>query len=84
VCLGATAAQALLGRTFRVTTMRGQLIADDRVPHVLATVHPSSILRQPTSADRRAEMAKFTADLEVVAGVLNDGASAGRRSSAGR
>ncbi|PCC68501.1 DNA polymerase [Nannocystis exedens] len=86
VCLGATAAQALLGRTFRVTTMRGQLIANHRVPHVLATVHPSSILRQPTAEDRRAEMAKFTADLAVVAGVLNGRreAGAGRRSSAAR
>jgi uracil-DNA glycosylase family protein len=79
VCLGATAAQALLGRSFRVTTMRGQLIANHRVPQVLATVHPSSILRQPSSAERRAEMAKFTADLAVVAGVLY-----GRREGAGR
>lgn len=85
VCLGATAAQALLGRAFRVTTMRGRLLADERVPQVLATVHPSSILRQPTADDRRAEMARFVADLAVVAESLQARRrSAGRRSSAAR
>ena len=86
VCLGATAAQAMLGRSFRVTTMRGQLIADERVPYVLATVHPSSILRQPTAAERKAEMSRVTADLEVVAEALNQRRepAAGRRSSAAR
>ncbi|MDC0720448.1 UdgX family uracil-DNA binding protein [Nannocystis bainbridge] len=84
VCLGATAAQALLGRAFRVTTMRGRLLADERVPQVLATVHPSSILRQPTADDRRAEMARFVADLAVVAESLQARRGSGRRSSAAR
>lgn len=73
VCLGATAAQALLGRSFRVTEQRGRLIADERAPYVLATVHPSSILRQPTSEQRRAEQARFVADLAVAAAALREG-----------
>lgn len=73
VCLGATAAQALLGRSFRVTEQRGRLIADERAPYVLATVHPSSILRQPTSEQRRAEQARFVADLAVAAAALGEG-----------
>lgn len=85
VCLGATAAQAILGRSFRVTQQRGVLLPDERVPHVLATVHPSSILRQPTAADRKAEMSRFTADLEVVAEALHQRREpAARRSSASR
>src|SRR5262249_47704528 len=47
VCLGATAAQALLGRDFRVTQRRGELIPSSLAPNVLATVHPSSLLRAP-------------------------------------
>jgi uracil-DNA glycosylase family protein len=70
VCLGATPAQALLGRDVRVTRVRGQVLASPRVPHTVATVHPSSILRQRTSEDRHREMERFTADLRVVAGLL--------------
>jgi DNA polymerase len=70
VCLGATAAQALLGRAFRVTRERGKLVPSPLAPHALATVHPSSILRQQTSEDRRREMRLFTDDLRVVAHVL--------------
>ncbi|MGB7728393.1 MAG: uracil-DNA glycosylase family protein [Candidatus Acidiferrum sp.] len=47
VCLGATAAQALLGRAFRLTQHRGEFVESSLAPHVLATVHPSSILRAP-------------------------------------
>jgi DNA polymerase len=64
VCLGATAAQALLGRSFRVTKERGKLIT--RSPHeplVMATVHPSSILRAPDEMTRHRELERFTADL---------------------
>jgi uracil-DNA glycosylase len=57
VCLGATAAQALLGRTFKVTQHRGELIASDLAPHITATVHPSSILRAPDDKTRHEEMA---------------------------
>jgi DNA polymerase len=63
VCLGATAAQALLGASFRVTRQRGELVSSPLVPRALATVHPSSILRAPDEAARRAEMARFVADL---------------------
>jgi uracil-DNA glycosylase len=67
VCLGATAAQALLGRQFRVSKMRGVPVDSDLAPVVMATVHPSSILR---SDDRDAEMALFVEDLRRVAEAL--------------
>jgi uracil-DNA glycosylase family protein len=67
VCLGATAAQALLGRQFRVSKDRGVPVESDLAPVVMATVHPSSILR---SDDREAEMAMFVEDLRRVAEVL--------------
>jgi len=70
VCLGATAAQALLGRSFRVTQQRGVLMPFDRAPYVLATVHPSSILRAPTDDSRHREYALFVDDLRVVAKAL--------------
>jgi uracil-DNA glycosylase len=67
VCLGATAAQALLGRQFRVSKDRGVPVESDLAPVVMATVHPSSILR---SDDREAEMALFVEDLRRVAQAL--------------
>ena len=67
VLLGATAAQALLGRQFRVTKNRGRPVESDLAPQVLATVHPSSILRQRTDEERNAAMAEFIADLKIVA-----------------
>jgi DNA polymerase len=70
VCLGATAAQALLGRAFRVTQSRGQPVESDLAPVVVATVHPSSILRARTEAEREAQMRAFVADLKVVAKLL--------------
>ena len=70
VCLGATAAQALLGRSFRVTRSRGQFVEWEREPLVLATVHPSSILRAADDTSRRAELAAFVADLSVAAAAL--------------
>ena len=70
VCLGATAAQALLGRTFKVTQQRGQIVEWDREPLALATVHPSSILRAPDEARHR-EYDAFVADLRVAAGVCH-------------
>jgi uracil-DNA glycosylase family protein len=68
VCLGATAAQALLGRQFRVTKERGKPVDSDLAEHVLATIHPSAILRDPET--REQEYAAFVRDLEVVAGLL--------------
>src|SRR5688572_2977899 len=71
VLLGATAAQALLGRTFRVTKSRGQLYRDtDFAPVVMATVHPSSILRAEDEESRRFQMGAFIADLSKVAPLL--------------
>lgn len=70
VCLGATAAQALLGRTFRVTVQRGQVLESELAERTVATVHPSSILRAASREDRAREMAQFVADLTVVAELL--------------
>jgi uracil-DNA glycosylase family protein len=67
VCLGATAAQALLGRQFRVTQHRGEPVESDLARVVIATVHPSSILR---ADDRDAELEKFVSDLKTVAAHL--------------
>jgi DNA polymerase len=71
VCLGATAAQALLGKSFSVTRQRGQLVASTLASKVLATVHPSSILRAPDSASRQAQMQEFVRDLSKVATLLS-------------
>jgi uracil-DNA glycosylase family protein len=70
VCLGATAAQALLGTDFRVTQRRGQFVESSFAPYVMATVHPSSILRVPDEESRRAERARFVADLKGILRVL--------------
>src|SRR3954447_11991128 len=70
VCLGATAAQALLGRQFKVTAQRGEFIPSPLAPLVLATVHPSSILRAPDDESRHREMKQFTDDLKAVARAL--------------
>jgi DNA polymerase len=67
VLLGASAAQGLLGRDFRVTQHRGEWIQSQLAPYVLATVHPSAILRAPDDESRHEEMRKFIADLKVVA-----------------
>jgi uracil-DNA glycosylase family protein len=67
VLLGATAAQALLGRQFRVTKQRGELIESQLAEYVTATIHPSAILR---AEDRDAEYAGFVADLQKVAKLL--------------
>lgn len=70
VALGATAAQALLGSGFRVTKQRGVRLESDLAPNVLATVHPSSILRAPDEAARREAYAGFVADLTAAAKLL--------------
>ena len=70
VCLGATAAQALLGPAFRVTKQRGEFVESPLAPRVTATVHPSSILRAPDDDARRLETTRFIADLKKVAALL--------------
>ena len=76
VCLGATAAQALLGRQFKVTAHRGEFVPSALAPLMLATVHPSSILRAPDPESRRLEMKRFTEDLRKVARALRGHSSA--------
>jgi uracil-DNA glycosylase len=71
VCLGSTAAQALLGRDFRVTRRRGELLRTTLAPIVMATVHPSSILRAPDDEARREEMERFVEDLRRLAEALH-------------
>ncbi len=70
VCLGATAAQAIVGRDFRLSRHRGEFVDTDLDPMVTATVHPSSILRAPDDRARREAMDAFVADLRTVARAL--------------
>jgi DNA polymerase len=70
VCLGATAAQALLGRAFKVTAERGKFVPSSLAPHVMATVHPSSLLRAPDDETRRRERQRFVEDLKKIAPLL--------------
>jgi len=70
VCLGATAAQSLLGKQFRVTKERGRWLDSELAEWVTATIHPSSILRQRDDGSRRRELDGFVKDLRLVAGVL--------------
>jgi DNA polymerase len=70
VALGATAAQALLGKSFKVTQHRGRFVDSALAPRVTATVHPSSILRARDDESRHAEMKRFVADLKRVAAEL--------------
>jgi len=67
VCLGATAAQALLGKEFRVTQHRGEFIESSLAPYVMATLHPSSILRAPDEKTRQQQERKFVRDMTQVA-----------------
>jgi uracil-DNA glycosylase family protein len=75
ICLGATAAQALLGPKFRVSIQRGRFVESPLADYVTATVHPSSILRAPTDEARHAEKARFIADLKKIRAALGDLAS---------
>ena len=71
VVLGATAAQALMGASFRVTQQRGQALEGTGLaPFLVATVHPASILRARDDASREAERRAFVEDLRVVCGLL--------------
>jgi uracil-DNA glycosylase len=70
ICLGATAAQALLGRRFLLTKHRGEFVASPLAQYVTATIHPSAILRAPDDESRHAEMKRFIADLKKIAKVI--------------
>lgn len=67
ICLGATAAQALLGKTFRVTQHRGEFVESSLAPYVLATIHPSAILRAPDEKERHEQEKRFVEDLKKIA-----------------
>jgi DNA polymerase len=73
VCLGATAAQALLGKAFKVSQQRGQFVPSPLAPRVMATVHPSAILRERDDDARREAMEQFVKDLKTVALALQRG-----------
>ncbi len=70
VCLGATAAQSLLGPKFKVTERRGEVIPSTLAPFLVATVHPSSILRAPDEEARQEAMTAFVNDMRTIADVL--------------
>ena len=72
ICLGATAAQALLGSKFRVSVQRGQFVDSPLAEYVTATVHPSSILRAPTDEARRMERERFIDDLKKIRKALGE------------
>jgi uracil-DNA glycosylase len=83
VCLGATAAQAVFGPSFRVTKSRGEIRASDLAPLAAATVHPSSILRAPDPRSRRLETERFVRDLAKIARAVDrsQGAKPGKATS---
>jgi uracil-DNA glycosylase family protein len=70
ICLGATAAQALLGRDFRVTQHRGDFLKSPLAPILMATVHPSSILRAPDKETKQQEFRRFVNDLKKISKVI--------------
>src|SRR5215471_6099568 len=70
VCLGASAAQALLGKDFRVSRERGNFVESSLAPYTMATVHPSSILRAQDDESRHTQMKEFVEDLKKAAGVI--------------
>lgn len=80
ICLGATAAQTLLGNDFRVTQRRGEAIASSLAPHIVATVHPASLLRATDDATRHLEIERFTADLRSAAALMDQVRDRSRRS----
>jgi DNA polymerase len=70
VCLGSTAAQSVFGSAFKLMQQRGRVLSSASAEHVVATIHPSSILRAPDPEGRRAAFEMLVNDLKVVAGLL--------------
>ncbi|MBV8517191.1 MAG: UdgX family uracil-DNA binding protein [Acidobacteria bacterium] len=70
ICLGSTAAQAIIGPKFRVSTQRAQFVESELAEYVTATVHPSSILRAPSDEARHLERARFVDDLKKIRAAL--------------
>jgi len=73
VCLGSTAGQAFFGASFRVTRERGKVLSSKLAPKVVATVHPSALLRQPDEMSRDREYARFVVDLRVALKAAGEG-----------
>ena len=73
ICLGATAAQAIFGPSFRVTKSRGRLFPSPLAPLAAATIHPSAILRAPDSQARRLETRRFVRDLAGIGKAIGAG-----------
>jgi uracil-DNA glycosylase len=71
VCLGATAAQSILGSSYRLTKEHGKFVPHAWAPHVTSTIHPSAILRSPDEDQRHAQYRGFVADLEKVREMLD-------------
>jgi uracil-DNA glycosylase family protein len=71
-CLGATAAQCLMGRSFRVTVDRGRFFESRWAPYLVATVHPSSLLRITEEEERHREYRRFVKDLEAISAKLRE------------
>jgi uracil-DNA glycosylase family protein len=85
VCLGASAAQTLLGKQFRLTQHRSEWVDSDLAEFVTATIHPSAILRQRDEESREAEFERFVADLRFAASVLaSNGGTSKRAATAAR
>ena len=72
ICLGSTAAQAIISPKFRVSIQRGQFVKSELAEYVTATVHPSSILRAPSDEARRMERARFVRDLKKIWAALSN------------
>jgi uracil-DNA glycosylase len=81
VCLGASAAQSLLGKEFRLTHHRGEWVESDLAEFVTATIHPSAILRQRDEESREAEFARFVADLRFAVSVLGTNGDTSKRAA---
>jgi DNA polymerase len=70
ICLGATAAQALIAKDFKVSQRHGEILSSSLAPQIMATIHPSAILRSPDDESRHAAMRQFTRDLAKVAKII--------------
>ena len=84
VALGATAAQALLGSSFRVTEHRGELLSSPLAPRVMATIHPSAILRALDEGERQAEFERFVQDLGCAARTVSEADAEGKSNHSAR
>ena len=71
VCLGATAAKAVIGKAFKVSTQRGQFVPSEAAPYVFATLHPSALLRLRDDAEREAAFGQFVKDLKLIGRALS-------------